>query len=433
MKPMMLIPATFLALSVLAMGATIKVPDDYTTIQRGIYAAENGDTVLVAPGTYFENIIFPRYPIIVKSTQGSACTVIDGCKSGSVVSFINCGAVDSLLQGFTITNGSGTKNNNMPFCYGGGIFCIFSSPTIQGNIISKNTVSSTGFGGAIACVEDSSPYIVDNIILDNYSDSSGGGIFVDSLADPLIENCSVIGNIAEKNGGGLSCRGKVGGHVRNCIIQYNRVLAETDGNGGGINIHGNTLIEGSLIEGNEAADAGGGIYCFGFSPAVRSCTFRENKSYGHLMMGGGGGVQCDYSELTLSCCNFIGNSAIHGGGLYMFGYHPVVVNCAFVQNSAGTIGGGGIYDDSYGATITNCTIVENTGRGLSVPYGTNSHFTNCILWSNEPTQCYGYGPISIAFSDIQDGWIGEGNIDADPLFADPSTADFHVTDRKSVV
>ena len=103
-----------------ALGDTIRVPQDQSTIQAGIDAAANGDTVLVADNTYFENINFLGKAITVAShyilngdTNHIANTVIDGSQpshpdSGSVVTFESGEDTTSVLTGFTITGGIGT-------------------------------------------------------------------------------------------------------------------------------------------------------------------------------------------------------------------------------------------------------------------------------------------------------------------------------------
>ncbi len=68
-------------------GTTIHVPADQPTIQAAINAASNGDTVLVSPATYYENINFNGKAITVASTNGPATTIIDGGQAGAVVTF----------------------------------------------------------------------------------------------------------------------------------------------------------------------------------------------------------------------------------------------------------------------------------------------------------------------------------------------------------
>lgn len=87
--------------------STIHVPADYSTIQEAIYAASSGDTILVAPGTYLENINFTGKDLVVQSEEGPETTVIDGGQSGSVVTFEYGEGAEARLTGFTLTNGLG--------------------------------------------------------------------------------------------------------------------------------------------------------------------------------------------------------------------------------------------------------------------------------------------------------------------------------------
>lgn len=82
--------------------ATLNVPADFPTLQAAINAASDGDTVLVAPGTYTENIDFLGKAITVESAQGPGSTVIDGGNQATVVSFRSGESRAALLQGFTI-------------------------------------------------------------------------------------------------------------------------------------------------------------------------------------------------------------------------------------------------------------------------------------------------------------------------------------------
>ena len=153
----------FLSMSALCVGTTIHIPGDYTKIQDGIDAAVAGDTVLVAPGTYVENILFKGKAIAVKSSHGPRVTVIDGNQAFHVVMFNQNENLDTVLEGFTLFNGNHSK--------GAGIYCKDSaSPSIIGNVITGN---QAGEGGGIFCIH-AEPLILGNVISGNTATSGVG-------------------------------------------------------------------------------------------------------------------------------------------------------------------------------------------------------------------------------------------------------------------
>jgi len=173
-----------------AMANVINVPDDYSTIQAGVDAASNGDTVLVQPGTYEENINYNGKNIVVGSlflttsnTSFISVTVIDGNQNGSVVTFNSGENTSAVLTGFTIQNGLASNK-------GGGIYCNNSSPSLENVTISGNSATGYyyGYGGGIYCY-DSSPSLVNVTISGNSAYSYGGGIFCDWYSNPSLVNC----------------------------------------------------------------------------------------------------------------------------------------------------------------------------------------------------------------------------------------------------
>ena len=102
----------------------------FQTIQKAIDTALDGDTVLVNPGTYYENINFDGKNIVVGSmmmmtndTSYINSTIIDGNESGRVVNIYENGDSTAVLDGFTITNGLAGN--------GGGIMLHNTSPTLR--------------------------------------------------------------------------------------------------------------------------------------------------------------------------------------------------------------------------------------------------------------------------------------------------------------
>jgi predicted outer membrane repeat protein len=166
----------------------------FDSIQEAIDVSFDGDTVLVADGTYTgdgnRDIDFRGKAITVRSENGPATCIIDcnGTRSdprpGHGGFYFHSGeGADSVVSGFTITNGGASA--------GSGIFCSEASPTIENNIIAGNTAyvgrEGGGDGGGVYCYE-ASPVIVDNLIMGNVAGGSGGGIYANGSSVLLINN-----------------------------------------------------------------------------------------------------------------------------------------------------------------------------------------------------------------------------------------------------
>ncbi len=189
-----------------AKSAVIHVPDDHSTIQEAVNAACDGDTIIVRPGTYVENIDFLWTSLTLKSEKGSEVTVIDGNQNVSALTIHSGPGVQLVVDGFTVTNGAGQKRwtHQGYYRYGGGIYCGDNcSPTITNCVIVGNTALGTrGSGGGIFC-EFSSPIISNCVITGNASDSGGGIGCWDSF--PAMTNNTIYGNSASQTGGGMEC------------------------------------------------------------------------------------------------------------------------------------------------------------------------------------------------------------------------------------
>lgn len=170
--------------------SVIQVPANQPTIQAGINAAKNGDIVLVAPGTYMENVNFNGKAITVASSNGAKLTIIDGNNAAPCVTFSSGEGVKSVLEGFKITDSAGS-----------GVSVNSSSPTITKNIITGNAASS---GGGIDS-NFGSPVITHNTIEKN-SASIGGGIYIGGASSPgaVITHNVIESNTAYEFGGGVT-------------------------------------------------------------------------------------------------------------------------------------------------------------------------------------------------------------------------------------
>ena len=127
---------------------TLLVPQQYKTIQAAMAAAQASDVVLVDPGTYFENLVFPNRDITVRSSQGPRLTILDGSRQkASVVLFAAGNTRACRVEGFTITGGLGTWDPGNQVYWGGGVYCPPSSaPTLVNNIITLNGKPDLGRG-----------------------------------------------------------------------------------------------------------------------------------------------------------------------------------------------------------------------------------------------------------------------------------------------
>jgi predicted outer membrane repeat protein len=252
----------------------IRVPADYPTIQKGIDAAQEGDTVLVAPGKYSGtgnyDIDFKAKAIKVISEEGPAATVIDCQECGRGFYFHSNEDSNSVLKGFTIMNGYAE--------YGGGIYGGISAPRIEGNRIMSN-VAERG-GGGIYCERAT---IVGNLITGNIAiahTGRGGGIWC--TEEPTIE--------------------------RN-IITGNKSLGDDWMDGGGgiymVWVSKEGIVRGNIICGNTAR-IGGGILFWDSKPS-----FECNTIVGNTARYSGGGVNCVYEYQRPSILNSIiwGNNA----------------------------------------------------------------------------------------------------------------------------
>jgi hypothetical protein len=193
------------------------VPGEYGTIQGAIDAAEDGNTIIVDPGTYVENIDFLGKSIQVVSQGGLSGTVIDGNFSGSVVTFDSGEDGTTVLDGFTIINGSAAD--------GGGIYCSSSSPQIINNLITG--CAATGYGSGIYAEGSSDPTVLHSTITGNSAGSSGGGIWSSATSITVIN--SIVWDNSAPAGPQI---GLDTGDV--LVISYSDVEGGEDGIPGGI-------------------------------------------------------------------------------------------------------------------------------------------------------------------------------------------------------
>jgi len=307
----------------------IIIPLNYPTIQEGINNCIDGDTILVQPGTYVENINYNGKNITVASlfytTQDTSYisqTVIDGDSLDSVVTFESEEDSTAVLTGFTITNGQGY--GSYPDNTGGGITCNNSSPSLENLTISGN--SAVDDGGGICCVYNSSPSLENLTISGNSAVDDGGGIYCWDNSSPSLENVKITGNSAGY-GGGICCYSS-SSIFKNVIISYNSAGYI----GGGIRCHSSSLIfKNVIISYNSATYYGGGICLFASSPSLENVTITSNSaSYD------GGGIYCDNSSPSLVNSIVSDNTGnFSANGIYVHSGNPTIIYSDFYNNEGG--------------------------------------------------------------------------------------------------
>ena len=203
-------------------GLTLYVPDDYPGIQAALDGCVSGDTIIVRAGRYTgagnKNLDFKGKALTLRSEHGPFNCIIDCEGNDRGFYFHSNEHANSVVNGFTITNGNTTG-------YGGAIYCYQAYPTITNCWIIGN--SSSHAGGGICYYGYSYGASVSNCVFAGNSALNGGGIAIGitnptSLADVAISNCTLYGNAAT-TGGGIweMSRGSITSSVANCILWGN--------------------------------------------------------------------------------------------------------------------------------------------------------------------------------------------------------------------
>ena len=197
-------------------GPELLVPTQYATIQSAIDAANENDTIIVQPGTYYENINLKGKAIRLTSSDGPKVTIIDGNGTGPVVRCVSGEGPNTVLDSFTITGG---KANS-----GSGMYNENSSPTIVNCIFRNNDANSNG--GAMFN-KNSRPLLTNCILWENNADN-GGGIYDDNSSS-AIGNCTFSQNSASGNGGELYASNGSNTITTNCIFRevYEPLIDDT--------------------------------------------------------------------------------------------------------------------------------------------------------------------------------------------------------------
>lgn len=387
-------------------------PTAFKTIQPAIDEAANGDEVWVAEGVYdeprsalvgdsFENsgaIILNRNIRLYGGFTGSETqraqrdwkthvTTIDGSESraGGHAYHVIMAYDGTTLDGFTIKGGRANGSSDTFFDRGAGVFIRLGAVTLANCTIIDNDASGTV--------------------------SYGGGVFIEnfgSVVKPVaIVDCAFADNNADYGGG---------------VCAYNETASVT--------------IERCTFANNTGFMGGGLAIALAAQATVSDCVFVQNEISGDGSSGGGLFV-ATLGAATIGGCEFLDNVADVGGGFRYDGSAALYIeNCAFARNEGRWYGGAGhAYISAPGSSaFTNCTFFSNSsaasasGGGLDLAGGGPGNLKNCIFWANTPDQISAQGTATqVSYSDIEGGYSGAHNVDANPLFVDPASDDFRLS------
>jgi len=323
-------------------GRTFRVPSRYKTIQRAIDAASPGDTVLVGPGVYRENLVV-RKTVSLIGTAGAAKTVID---AGGKDIALRCEQVDSTatIRGFTFKNGVGVN--------GGGLLLSSSFPSVVGNVFTQD---SAKYGGGL-CALWSNSVIKNNKFIGNRA-SFGGAIYT-MFIRPEIDSNLVEGNRAEL-GGGLYLAKSSAAQVRGNVITGNRAQS-----GGGMFVNGaEPLIQGNVFKRNKAvkgargeSEEGGAIASIGSGGLITGNTMLENSA-----ARGGAVAMSKGAAPNLETNTFVRNAGVDTlcAGVYFKSVFPSVINNIFYENSPGYA----VYCRDDATPVLSCNLFWKNSTG----------------------------------------------------------------------
>jgi Peptidase C10 family/Spi protease inhibitor/Carboxypeptidase regulatory-like domain/Disaggregatase related/Right handed beta helix region len=276
---------------------------------------------------------------------------------------------------------------------------------------------------------------------DGTADNPHRGFQFHSYETPLsvLDGLTITGGYYER-GGAMYFESGVQPTVIRCTLRANSALL-----GGAVYNESNPKMVDCTFSAS-SADAGGGVYNDGeaseCNPILVNCVFRGNSA---TQNGGGLYNLGQGAKPVLTNCTFVQNAVSGGGGGAMrnnISASPSLINCLFIENAAATSGGAIRNSNGAGVTLINCTFGANlaaSGNAVAcTPDDGGSQsagavdVVNGILWDagneifNDDSSI-----VTVTYSDVQDDvaaapWPGEGNMDADPYFADPSRYDYHL-------
>ncbi len=359
--------------------------------------------------------------------------------------------IEPLALNATIRNSTFTGGGAVPNSLGqGGDWGAIYANTVTSILIEGVTIEgvTAKISGGIHTAGTSNVTLRDSIIRDTHAvpNASGQGgddgagtlngasVLVDNV---LVENCT-----AKLRGGiNVQAAGTTGtATIEDSIFRANRGIPTPTnqfGEVGGLNVGGqNVIVRRTTFDANRGKFAAGlNVAGAAISTTIEGNLFINNQtnSTSPTSSGEGGGARINRSGTTIVRDNrFISNIARRGGGLWTDSTSATLVNNLFASNTSTEANGGGLFLEGAGShTVVNCTLANNIGGGLYVVSAQNDALHNSIIWGNtgaphiEVNTIGGGAPaIASAYSLVEGGYAGTGNVAADPLFANPGTGDY---------
>ncbi|MFL7793461.1 MAG: right-handed parallel beta-helix repeat-containing protein, partial [Anaerolineae bacterium] len=398
----------------------------YTLNSRAV----EGDTILIAEGTYTENLTIAGITVTLRGgytvsggqwLADTGETVVDGGGAGRVFFIHNS---NSVLENLTITGGDAPPAE----AWGGGVWVTGGDVTIRYSTILDNGDADWSMG-----IEVNDDYGLAHLTLEssfvgrNYGGglhlwSSGAGTSVD------VEDVTFFCN-RSGTGGGIRLEQNSSAVIMNSVI-----FSNTADWGGGIAVTNNSTatIAYSRIVSNTANEGGGGLYASGVTVTLRSNDFLSNTSQtddGPAMWAAFSTLAADYNLFAHN----VSNASWGGGAVRLWQSTMALTNSVVAQNQAS---GFQVTQSSLG--LVNNTIVSNTADGINLwDSGIVSLLRNNIIADNGNYAVGGDGTVSL--SEYNDLWnnpggtyemltvtLGSGNIALDPQFVDVANGDYHL-------
>lgn len=318
-----------------------------------------------------------------------------------------------------------------PRGYGGGIALYFSKLTVTNgpgsvglytNTIFLGNAASTNFGvGGAIYVGDSCTCAVYGATMTSNFATEGAAIEANRYAECTILRSSFSHNRASRDGGAIEL------YMATAIVVRSSFQANTaDEYGGAIDLSfGRLMVEGSRFVGNHAGVDGGAILLSGGSVFYGLCELEPlyNVTNGWPLLFqentaevGGGAIRAYGSMVMLQHAAFISNSAPNvGPALALNGCPSFIVKDSLMVNNANDSWGSLYVEDSTGQVF--CSTLLNTNTALDI-WASSVGVTNCILRGFFAPIWINGGTAIVAYCNVENGYAGPGNIDAEPQLYD---------------